>query len=1133
MTDIRERPQESQLNIDLSSIADQTLPGYRLQRVEVYNWGTFDKQIWRLNLDGRNGLLTGDIGSGKSTLVDAITTLLVQRAAYNKAAGAETKERSLKSYVHGYYKNERNEIGSSTKPVALRDNNQFSVILAVFSNAGYNSTITIAQIFWTRDPSQPIARTYLCAERDLSISSDLSDFRGDLAALRRKLTGKVELYDSFKEYSAWFRRCLGIDSEQALELFHQTVSMKSVNNLTSFVRTHMLEAFDVESRIRGLIHHFDDLTSSHDAVVKAKNQVAKLKPLVENCTISAQLTSGRDELKACREALKTYFAGQKLNHLRDRIDALSKEWTRQDAMAKRLQDEVEKLRSGEAKLRLDIANNGGGRIEQIRQEIAQQERDLRQRKETASRYESLISTLGEKLPNNNEKFLSQKQLIADKQEAAQQREPQVENELTELEVLNRQKKQLHNDLTAEISGLKSRKNNILGEQIRIRSMVCESLNIDPSEMPFAGELLQVREDERDWEGAAERLLRGFGLSILVPDKYYDKVSQWIDRNHLKGRIVYFRVRQKSSATPVTLLTNSLAHKISIKPKTPFYEWLEREIFHRADFACCDTQDEFKRETRAITRAGLIKKPGEQHEKDDRSRIDDRSRFVLGWSNEAKIKALQSQANALEADINSLTEKTKKLSTEKKHLKDLIVICERLNEYQQFAGIDWQSCAKEIAQLEKERETIEATSDILKQLNEQLQSIIQLIRSTDEAAREQLVKKARTEERKQTLEATSEELSLLVNDPEQKVHTLKFEKIDSLRSEFLGEHKLTVENCDSSERTVRDKVQNRIDAEQKKLDRVNATIVKEMAEYNGENILETREVDANIESAFEYERMLGKLESDDLPRFEARFKQLLNENTINEVANFRSQLDRQRERIKERVDRINESLTKVPYNEGRYIRLEAQPSNEKDLLEFQLKLRACTENTLTGSEDAQYSEAKFLQVKDVIERFRGREGQSDLDRNWTAKVTDVRNWFTFAASERWKEDDREHEHYSDSSGKSGGQKEKLAYTILAASLAYQFNLEWGAARSRSFRFVVIDEAFGRGSDESAQYGLELFKQLNLQLLVVTPLQKIHIIEPYVAGVGYVQNEHGNCSKLRNLTIAEYHEKKAEILGHELV
>jgi hypothetical protein len=51
-------------------------------------------------------------------------------------------------------------------------------------------------------------------------------------------------------------------------------------------------------------------------------------------------------------------------------------------------------------------------------------------------------------------------------------------------------------------------------------------------------------------------------------------------------------------------------------------------------------------------------------------------------------------------------------------------------------------------------------------------------------------------------------------------------------------------------------------------------------------------------------------------------------------------------------------------------------------------------------------------------------------------------------------------------------------------------------------VVIDEAFGRGSDESARYGLELFQKMNLQLLIVTPLQKIHIIEPHVSAVGFV-------------------------------
>src|SRR6266536_2188829 len=92
--------------------------GMRLHRCEFYNWGTFHGRVWGLDLVGENTLLTGDIGSGKSTLVDAITTLLVpaQRITYNKAAGADNKERTLRSYVLGHYKAERVESTGTSRP---------------------------------------------------------------------------------------------------------------------------------------------------------------------------------------------------------------------------------------------------------------------------------------------------------------------------------------------------------------------------------------------------------------------------------------------------------------------------------------------------------------------------------------------------------------------------------------------------------------------------------------------------------------------------------------------------------------------------------------------------------------------------------------------------------------------------------------------------------------------------------------------------------------------------------------------------------------------------------------------------------------------------------------------------------
>ena len=217
---------EAPQTLGLDFVADDTLAGFRLQRLEVFNWGTFDGRVWTLQADGKNALLTGDIGSGKSTLVDAVTSLLVtaHRVAYNKAAGAESKERTLKSYVLGYYKTERNEVSAAAKPVALRDHNSYSVILGVFHNAGYDQTVTLAQVFWIKDAQGQPARFYVGAERDLAIASDFAGFGSEITALRKRLRGGgVEVFDSFPPYGAWFRRRFGIDNDQALELFHQTV----------------------------------------------------------------------------------------------------------------------------------------------------------------------------------------------------------------------------------------------------------------------------------------------------------------------------------------------------------------------------------------------------------------------------------------------------------------------------------------------------------------------------------------------------------------------------------------------------------------------------------------------------------------------------------------------------------------------------------------------------------------------------------------------------------------------------------------------------------------------------------------------------------------------------------------------
>ncbi|HET9034508.1 MAG TPA: ATP-binding protein [Dokdonella sp.] len=1113
--------------LGLDFVADDTLSGFRLSRLEVFNWGTFDSRVWTLQLDGHNALLTGDIGSGKSTLVDAITTLLVpaNRVAYNKAAGADSKERTLRSYVLGHFKSERNEVTGAAKPVSLRDQNGYSVILGVFHNAGYDQTVSLAQVFWMKEAQGQPARFYLGAERALSIAGNFADFGSDINQLRRKLRQSgVELNDSFPPYAAWFRRRFGIENDQALELFHQTVSMKSVGNLTDFVRSHMLEPFEVGTRIQTLIGHFDDLNRAHQAVLKARQKVELLTPLVADCNRHGALTVEVGSLRNCRESLRAHFAGLKLELLDKRLDQLGEDWQRVDTQMQRLARTHDDQMRQTDELKQAINDNGGDRLERLGAEIRSKEHNRDTRKLKANRYAELTAVLDEPTAKDETGFARQRGEFAAAREQASNREADLQNSLTEHSVTLHQGKQEHVELSAEIDSLKSRRSNIDDRQIRIREALCSALKLDVEDMPFAGELIQVREDERDWEGAAERLLHGFALGLLVPDAHYRKVAEWVDGAHLRGRLVYFHVRDRKVKALPDLHRDSLVRKLAIKPDSPCYDWLERELAHRFDVACCTNQEQFRRETRAITHAGQIKDPSGRHEKDDRHRIDDRSRYVLGWSNSAKIAALESNRRQLETRLGEIGSQIASIQKERKSLEKRLDALTRLEEFAAFEEMDWRSVASDIARLIDERARLEASSDVLKQLSERLNQVQNIQKETADALQGARDARAKIEQRRSDAEALRGQTEMLLQTAtlDEALSTT----LESMRSEALGEHQLSVESCDNREQDVRKWLQDRIDLEQKRLERLSEKIIKAMASFKEAFKLETAEFDASLDAAFEYAKLLAQLNHDDLPRFLARFKELLNVNTINEIANFNAQLARERETIKERIAHINKSLGEIDYNPGRYIVLESQASPDAEIRDFQQELRACTEGAVTGSDDAQYSEAKFLQVKAIIDRFRGRDGLSEQDRRWTAKVTDVRNWFLFAASERWHEDHTEHEHYSDSGGKSGGQKEKLAYTILAASLAYQFGLEWGAVRSRSFRFVVIDEAFGRGSDESAQYGLRLFQQLNLQLLIVTPLQKIHIIEPFVSNVGFVHNEDGRASKLRNLSIEEYREQKAQ-------
>ncbi len=1105
---------------------DDSRAGFRLQRAEVFNWGTFHGKVWTLNAGGRNTLLTGDIGSGKSTFVDALTTLLVpsQKIVYNKAAGAETRERTLRSYLLGSYKAERGEEGGTSRAVGLRDTKGYSVILAHFRNEGYDADVTLAQVFWFRDPQQPPQRVHVVADRSLSIIADFSGFGADINDLKKRLRGQpgVEVHDAFKDYQDSFRRRFGIENAQALELFHQTVSMKAIGNLTDFVRDHMLEAFDSRERVDRLLTHFEDLNRAHEAVLRAKAQIERLGPLVADCDQLVEVQESVVQGKADRDALRGWFAGLKAGLLTKRLENLATDARRLTQRRQSLEEERQHALRRRDSLVQAIAENGGDRLLRLEAEIRSSSAERDKRRERAQRYETAAGALDLPKVETAADFDRNLSALTLARETLKDGEAQAQNLRSEREGEFRDRRAELQVVAQEVESLRSRPSNLPFEQIQLRARLATDLGLDAELLPFAGELMSVREEFPAWEGALERVLRSFALSLLVPDELYPQVSAWVDRTALGRRLVYYRVRAVEVRRP-EVQPDSLVARVAVKTDSPHREWLRAELARRFDFVCCENLDRFRRERQALTLAGQTKGGGERHEKDDRHALSDRTRYVLGWSNRAKLAALEAQEKQLRVFVADAGAKVAALLSEITSLQRRLESVASLVGFTDFADLDWRASSRQLAAHEAERDALAAANDQLEALQAQKTEADATLAQVGTDLNALAGEEGQNRERASVAQAALEE-SLVIRQTAEATDEA-FSRLAAGHAAVLGTHVLTVESCETRQSEYRQVLQSRIDAEDRRATRLRERIVQAMKDFQVAFPAESREVDASPEAAPAYRSLLTGLEGDDLPRYEREFKKLLNENTIREVAQFQALLARDRQTILERMARINQSLTQIDYNRGRYIRLDADAATDAEVREFQRELRACTEGSLTGSADDAYSEAKYLQVKKILERFRGRPDLVDVDRKWTEKVTDVRQAFVFSASERWREDDREHEHYTDSAGKSGGQKEKLAYTVLAASLAYQFGLEWGEVHSRTFRFVAIDEAFGRGSDESTRYGLNLFGRLNLQVLLITPLQKIPVIEPYVASVGFVSNTDGRDSRLRNLTIEEYRAERA--------
>ena len=133
----------------------------------------------------------------------------------------------------------------------------------------------------------------------------------------------------------------------------------------------------------------------------------------------------------------------------------------------------------------------------------------------------------------------------------------------------------------EVQALRRQPSNIPASMLALRTMITRKLGLADAALPFVGELLEVDPREAVWRGAIERVLHGFALSLLVEERYYSAVSNYVNEAHLGGRLVYFRLGRVEESVARPIAANSVYHKLQFQSGT-FAPWLEAELKNRFD-----------------------------------------------------------------------------------------------------------------------------------------------------------------------------------------------------------------------------------------------------------------------------------------------------------------------------------------------------------------------------------------------------------------------------------------------------------------------------------------------------------------------------------------------------------------------
>lgn len=1069
---------------------------FHLSRLQLINWGVFDG-YHSIPFSTNGSLITGSSGSGKSSLLDAISLAFLpdHRRNFNAsgdatAAGAASGKRTVGKYVRGAWGERRDGVTATREIMYLRGTGPAWAAISVTYTSDSGTSITGLVLKWLAAGKMTDAHSaYFIADGDVDIVDVCNEWaQGNHNSARLRERGWRGGPGEGK-YLASLYSLIGIrGSDAAQQLLGKAKSLKSVGGLAQFVREFMLDEPTSIAGIKDALDQIDPLVEARELLDVARRKrtiLGNIEAVQERYATEAAKFTVLDTIDTA--AVRAYLTNLRLRNAEPEIADLDDQIARLDGDLAALTAQHDQLRTDHSHLLSRIASSTAD-LAPLQEQLASAQKSANEVSVRRAAYESKMSALDVEIPETAEDFWQLRETLI---EDATRLDGQLEAgkhhyaEALAEEVTARTRRDAAYE---ELTRVRTAGSALPRAEHEMRRVLADALQIDESELRYVAEMVELDPEQERWRPAVEKVLRTAGLRLLVPDDHFRSALRFVNTHDMRGRIQLHRAERRAipAVEPGTLGATLRA----VDPDHPSSAEALAILGRLGNYACVDSPADFAEHTKAVTDQGLRKDSAKLAIKDDRQVLR-ASQYIFVGNVDAKIAALQEELDQEEktheaAQLASASLEAER--TDKARRRDAYrAVCE---QFTQWTEIDVDTADDRAERLNDQYELLMEDNPDIEALQRKAEEIWEQVRAAISKAALVRDRIATHDHRRTAL------LDLVDRIRPEDIPAAAETALDTFREDSPATLDVLAPEPYRQElmkAVVRDRDRMRADAR-----RSRDELARILAGYDEEfPDAIPNDSDDFDERIHDYVALCRRIDERELPSAYERMRRLITEQAPGAILNLHMAADAEERRILDQIERVNAGLGSVAFNRGTRLRLQPGRKALAAAAELTEKARLIAQrSTAVAFGDEQAILEQYADILMLRERLAGGTPE---DRQWTRDALDVRNRFDFYCAEHDVQTGETIRTYSNAGDNSGGEQEKLMAFCLAGALSFNLASPDGHDNRPIFAQLMLDEAFSKSDPQFAQQALSAFRKFGFQLIIVATVQNTSTIQPYIDNV----------------------------------